>query len=33
MTAMILVHPHIFWLSFDGLLLTSETTGGNAYLQ
>ena len=29
---MILVHPHIFWLSLGGLLLAAEMAGGNGYL-
>ncbi|VDY44849.1 Putative activity regulator of membraneprotease YbbK [Salmonella enterica subsp. enterica serovar Daytona] len=32
MIAMILVHPHIFWLSLGGLLLAAEMLGGNGYL-
>ncbi|VEB62414.1 Putative activity regulator of membraneprotease YbbK [Salmonella enterica subsp. enterica] len=31
MIAMILVHPHIFWLSLGGLLLAAEMLGGNGY--
>lgn len=30
MIAMILVHPHIFWLSLGGLLLAAEMLGGTA---
>ncbi|MEB8194516.1 NfeD family protein [Raoultella terrigena] len=32
MIAMILVHPHLFWLSLGGLLLAAEMLGGNGYL-
>ncbi|HAT1617636.1 TPA: NfeD family protein, partial [Raoultella ornithinolytica] len=32
MIALILVHPHIFWLSLGGLLLAAEMLGGNGYL-
>jgi membrane protein implicated in regulation of membrane protease activity len=32
MIALILAHPHIFWLSLGGLLLAAEMLGGNGYL-
>ena len=32
MIALILTHPHIFWLSLGGLLLAAEMLGGNGYL-
>ncbi|MDN8598219.1 MULTISPECIES: NfeD family protein [Citrobacter] len=32
MIEMILVHPHLFWLSLGGLLLAAEMLGGNGYL-
>lgn len=32
MMALMVVHPHIFWLSLGGLLLAAEMLGGNGYL-
>ncbi|WP_318358166.1 NfeD family protein [Enterobacter sp.] len=32
MIALLLYHPHIFWLSLGGLLLAAEMLGGNGYL-
>ncbi len=32
MMELIVVHPHIFWLSLGGLLLAAEMLGGNGYL-
>ena len=32
MIALILAHPHIFWLSLGGLLLAAEMLGGNGSL-
>jgi len=32
MIALILAHPHVFWLSLGGLLLAAEMLGGNGYL-
>ena len=32
MIALLVVHPHIFWLSLGGLLLAAEMLGGNGYL-
>ena len=33
MIALILAHPHIFWLSLGGLLLAAEMLGGNGYMK
>ena len=32
MMELMVVHPHIFWLSLGGLLLAAEMLGGNGYL-
>ena len=32
MIALILAHPHIFWLTLGGLLLAAEMLGSNGYL-
>ena len=32
MIALVLAHPHIFWLSLGGLLLAAEMLGGSGYL-
>ncbi|HBH16260.1 MAG TPA: NfeD family protein [Leclercia adecarboxylata] len=32
MIALLLYHPHIFWLSLGGLLRAAEILGGNGYL-
>ncbi|HBY7784640.1 TPA: NfeD family protein [Klebsiella aerogenes] len=32
MIALILAHPHIFWLTLGGLLLAAEMLGSNSYL-
>lgn len=32
MIALILAHPHTFWLSLGGLLLAAEILGGSGYL-
>ncbi|OJF19619.1 hypothetical protein AP219_26135, partial [Escherichia coli] len=32
MVELIVVHPHIFWLSLGGLLLAAGMLGGNGYL-
>lgn len=32
MIALILAHPHLFWLSLGGLLLAAEMLGGSGYL-
>lgn len=32
MIALIIAHPHLFWLSLGGLLLAAEMLGGNGYL-
>ncbi|NDO79233.1 hypothetical protein CJP72_00175 [Citrobacter sp. NCU1] len=32
MIEMILLYPHLFWLSLGGLLLAAEMLGGNGYL-
>ncbi len=32
MIGMILIHPHLFWLSLGGLLLAAEMLGGSGYL-
>ncbi len=29
MIGMILIHPHLFWLSLGGLLLAAEMLGGS----
>lgn len=31
MMELMVVHPHIFWLSLGGLLLAAEMLGGNGY--
>ena len=32
MIALVLSHPHLFWLSLGGLLLVAEMLGGSGYL-
>ena len=32
MIALVLAHPHLFWLSLGGLLLAAEMLGGSGYL-
>ena len=32
MIALIMAHPHLFWLSLGGLLLAAEMLGGSGYL-
>lgn len=32
MMELILMHPHVFWLTLGGLLLAAEMLGGNGYL-
>ena len=32
MIALVLTHPHLFWLSLGGLLLAAEMLGGSGYL-